>query len=104
MKKLIGLVVALSFPAFAEDPLNCMAIHAIAHTIMDARQGGVSKDTMSKIVDQNSAGNNGFRMVANALMNEAYKQEIKSSAHKQTDATVKFAGESMRLCFKMGGK
>jgi hypothetical protein len=43
-------------------------------------------------------------MVANALMNEAYKQEIKSSAHKQTDATVKFAGESMRLCFKMGGK
>jgi hypothetical protein len=106
MKKIIALaVVVLSFGAVAaEKPMNCTAVHAIAHNLMEARQNGMAQQEMKRIIDANRADNEAFHILATALMNETYKQSVKPTANQRVDATVKFAGESMRLCYQLGGK
>jgi hypothetical protein len=105
MKKIIALVVVLSFGAVAaEKPMNCAAVHAIAHNLMEARQDGMAQQEMKRIIDSNSADNEAFHILATALMNETYKHSVKPTTNQRVDATVKFAGESMRLCYQLGGK
>ena len=104
-KTTVFLFAALSFVSVAaEKPMNCTAVHAIAHNLMEARQNGMAQQEMKRIIDSNGADNEAFHILATALMNETYKQSVKPTANQRTDSTVKFAGESMRLFYQLGGK
>ena len=111
MKKIIALVVVLSFGAVAnpypnaKEPVNCTDVHAMAHSIMLSRQAGVKQADIQKVIHEIwGADGSTSNVMAEIVLKEAYKHPIKPTKHQQQDEAVRFSGSVMRMCFAAGGK
>lgn len=101
MRKLLAITFAiLSSGVNASE--TCSNMHAIANSIMKARQSNVSIVDMHNKVDNVKMASDPIKRLAHALVDDAYYEPLwRTDANKRV-AISKFANEVYLACTKAG--